>query len=200
MMWKRFFVERVFFWFESVVTIVINWVSFWWSFLRRLLLANCFLLWLWSDLFCVLKWDFVFIAFICRTIFFTIFSLATFTFFRTIFLRRYSCKTNNKLFARKLFDIDSNHCSFKISKYAINWAIDWLIRWWSSLIFCSTIVIWSLMRLICSFRKSQNCFQKKINFAVSSSRSQYLCQIQSSSETLLFSKNLTKLIRWRSFS
>jgi hypothetical protein len=175
MMWKRFFVERIFFWFESAVTIIINWISFWWSFLRRLLLANCSLLCLWSDLFCVWKWDFVFIVFICRAISFTIFRLATFTFLRTIFLRRYSCKTNNRLLVRKLFDIDSSHCSSKTFKYAINWAIDWLFRWWNNLIFCSTIVIRSLMRLICSFKKSQNCFQKEIDFAVSSSRSQYFC-------------------------
>jgi hypothetical protein len=158
MMWKRFFVERVFFWFESIVTIVINWISFWWSFLKRLLLTNCFLLCLWSDLFYVLKWDFVFIIFICRTIFFTIFRFATFTFLRTIFLRIYSCKTNSRLLAYKLFDMNSSRCSFKVFKYAINCAIDWLFRWWSSLIFCSTIVIRSLMRLICSFKKSQNCF------------------------------------------
>jgi hypothetical protein len=108
-----------------------------------------------------LRWDFVFIVFICRTIFFTILRFATFTFLRTIFLRKYSCKTNKRLLARKLFDINSNHCFFKISRYAINWAIDWLFRWWSNLIFCSTIVIRSLIKLICSFRKSQNCFKKK---------------------------------------
>ncbi len=175
-------------------------MSFYWSLLERLLLANCSFFCLWSDLFWDLKWDFVFIAFICRIASFTIFRLATSTFLRTIFLRRYSCKTNNRLLARKLFDMISNHCSSKTSKYAINWAIDWLFRWWSSLIFCFTIVIRSLMRLICSLRKSQNCFQKKTDFAVSSSRSRYLCQTQSSSETLLLNKNLTKLIRWRSFS
>jgi hypothetical protein len=200
MMWKRFFVERVFFWFESAVTIVINWISFWWLFLRRLLLANYSLLCLWSNLFCVLRWDFVFTAFICRAISSTIFRFATFTFLRTIFLRRYSCKTSSRLFARKLFDIDSNHCLSKTFKYAINWAIDWLFRWWSSLIFCLTIVIRSLMRLICSFTKSRNCFQKETDFAVSSSRNRYLCQTQSSSETLLLSRSLTKLIRWKSFS
>jgi hypothetical protein len=198
MMWKRFFIERIFFWFESAVTIVINWVSFWWSFLRRLLLTNCFLLCLWSDLFLI--WNFVFIAFICRTIFFTVVRFATFTFLRTIFLRRYSCKTSSKLLVRKLFDMSSNYCSFKASKYAINCAIDWLFRWWSSLIFCSTIVIRSLMRLICSLKKSQNCFQKETDFVVSSSRSRYFCQTQSSSETMLLSKSLTKLIQWRSFS
>jgi hypothetical protein len=132
---------------------------------------------LWLNLFYVLKWDFVFIIFICRTIFFTIFRFATFTFLRTIFLRRYSCTTNNKLFTCKLFDMSSNHCSFKASKYAINWAIDWLFRWWNNLIFCSTIVIRNLMKLICFFKKSQNCFQKKIDFVVSSNRSQYFCQI-----------------------
>jgi hypothetical protein len=174
MMWKRFFVEQVFFWFESAVTIVINWVSFWWSFLRRLLLTNCSLLCLWSNLF--LKWNFVFIAFICRAVFSTVFRLATFTFLRTIFLRKYSCKTSSKLLARKLFDMSSSHCFFRAFKYASNCAIDWLFRWWSNLIFCSTIVIRSLMRLICSFKKSQNCFQKKIDFAVSSSRNRYLCQ------------------------
>jgi hypothetical protein len=198
MMWKRFFVERIFFWFESIVTIVINWISFWWSFLRRLLLTNCSLFCLWSDLF--LKWDFVFTAFICLTVSFTIFRFATFTFLRTIFLRRYSCKTNSKLLARKLFDMSSSHCSFRAFKYAINCAIDWLFRWWNSLIFCSIIVIRSLMRFIYSFRKSQNCFQKKTDFAVSSSRNRYLCQTQSSSETMLLSRNLTKLIQWRSFS
>jgi hypothetical protein len=161
MMWKRFFVERIFFWFELIVTIVINWISFWWLFLRRLLLTNCFLFCLWSDLFCVLKWDFIFIAFICRAVSFTIFRFATFTFLRTIFLRRYSCKTNSKLLARKLFDIDLNHCSFKTFKYAINWAINWLFRWWSNLIFCSTIVIQSLMKLICFFRESQKLFSKR---------------------------------------
>jgi hypothetical protein len=154
MMWKRFFVERVFFWFESAVTIVINWISFWWSFLRRLLLKNCSLLCLWSNLFCVLRWDFVFTAFFCRTVSLTIFRFATFKSLRTIFLRRYSCKTNNELLARKLFDIDSSHCSFRAFKYAINWAIDWLFCWWNNLIFCSTIVIRNLMKLICSFKKS----------------------------------------------
>jgi hypothetical protein len=158
MMWKKFFVERIFFESESAMTIVINWISFWWSFLKRLLLTNCFLLCLWSNLFKILKWDFVFTVFICRAIFSTIFRLATFTFLRTISFRRYSCKTNRKLLVRKLFDMNSSHCFFKISKYAINWAIDWLFRWWRSLIFCSTIVIRSLMRLICSLRKSQNCF------------------------------------------
>jgi hypothetical protein len=162
MMWKRFFVEWIFFWFKSIVTIVINWISFWWSFLRRLLLTNCSLLYLWSNLFCVLKWDFVFIIFIYEAIFFTIFRFATFTFLRTIFLRKYSCKTSNKLLACKLFDMNSSHCSFKTFKYAINCAIDWLFRWWSNLIFCSTIVIRSLMRLICSFKKSQNFFKKRL--------------------------------------
>ncbi len=108
-----------------------------------------------------MRWDFVFIAFICRTISSTILRFATFTFLRMIFLRRYSCKTSKKLLIRKLFDIDSNHCFFKTSRYAINWTIDWLFRWWSNLIFCSTIVIRSLIKLTCSFRKSQNCFQKK---------------------------------------
>jgi hypothetical protein len=173
MMWEKFFVERVFFWFESIVTIIINWISFRWSFLRRLLLTNCSLFCLWSDLF--LKWNFVFIVFICRTVSSTIFRLATFTFLRTIFLRRYSCKTSSRLLVRRLFDMSSSHCSFKAFKYAINCAIDWLFRWWNSLIFCSTIVIRSLMKLICFFKKSQNCFQKKIDFAVSSSRSRYFC-------------------------
>jgi hypothetical protein len=144
-MWDRFFVERVFFWFESTMIIIINWISFWWSFLKRLLLANCFLFCLWSD-FKFLKWDFVFIVFICRTVFSTIFRLATFTFLRTISLRKYSCKTSKRLLARKLFNINSNHCFFKTSRYAINWTIDWLFRWWSSLIFCSTIVIRNLSR------------------------------------------------------
>jgi hypothetical protein len=159
---------------------------------------NCFLLCLWSN-FKILKWDFASIVFICRTIFFTIFRFATFTFLRTIFLRRYSCKINKKLFVRKLFDINSNHCFSKTSKYAINWIIDWLFHWWSNLIFCSTIVIRSLIELICSFRKSQNCFQKETSFVVLSSRSRYFCQTHSSFETLLLSKNLTKLIRWTSF-
>jgi hypothetical protein len=180
------------------MTTVISCVSSKFSFLRRLLLANCFLLCLWSD-FKVLRWDFVFIAFICRTISFTILRFATFIFLRTIFLRKYSCKTSKKWFARKLFDIDSNHCFFKTSRYAINWAIDWLFRWWSSLIFCSTIVIRSLIKLICSLRKSQNYFQKKTSFAVSSSRNRYLCHTQSRFETLLLSKDLTKLIWWTSF-
>jgi hypothetical protein len=197
-MWNKFFVERVFFWFKSAVTTVINWVSFWWSFLKRLLLANYFLFCLWSNLK-FLRWDFVFIVFICRTVFFTILRFATFTFLRTIFLRKYSCKISKKLLVRKLFDINSNHCFFRISKYAINWVIDWLFRWWSSLIFCSTIVIRSLIKLICSFRKSQNCFQKETSFVVSSSRSRYFCQTHSNSETLLLSRDLTKLIRWTSF-
>ncbi len=162
------------------MTIIINWVSFWLSFLKRLLLTNCFLFCLWSD-FIFLKWDFVFTAFICRIVFFTILRLATSTFLRTIFLRKYSCKTNKKLFARKLFDINSSHCFSRISRYAINWAIDWLFRWWSSLIFCSTIVIQSLIKLICFFRKSQNCFQNKTNFVVSSNRNRYLCHSQSRS-------------------
>ncbi len=162
------------------------------------MLTNCSLFCLWSN-FKVLRWNFVSIAFICRAIFFTIFRFATFTFLRTIFLRRYSCKTSKKLFARKLFDIDSNHCSFKISRYVINWTIDWLFRWWSSLIFYSTIVIRNLIKLICFLRKSQNCFQKKTNFVVSSNRNRYLCQIYSSSETLLLSRSLTKLIQWTSF-
>jgi hypothetical protein len=198
MMWDRFFVERIFFWFESAMTIIINCVSFWWSFLKRLLLTNCSLFCLWSD-FKILRWDFVFIAFICRTVFFTILRFATFTFLRTIFLRKYSCKTSKKLLARKLFDIDSSYCFFRISKYAINWAIDWLFRWWSSLIFCSTIVIRSLIKLICSFKKSQNCFQNETSFAVSSSRNRYFYHAQSKSETLLLNKDLTKLIRWASF-
>jgi hypothetical protein len=139
------------------MTIVINWISFWWSFLKRLLLMNCFLFCLWSD-FKILKWNFVSIAFICRAIFFTIFRFVTFTFLRTIFLRKYSCKTSKKLLVRKLFDINLNHCFFKTSRYVINWAIDWLFRWWSNLIFCSTIVIRSLIKLTCFFRKSQNCF------------------------------------------
>jgi hypothetical protein len=193
-MWNRFFVERVFFKLKSAVTIVINWISFWWSFLKRLLLTKCFLLCLWSNLFKILKWNFVFIVFICRTIFFTILRLATFTFLRMIFFLRYSCKTSKKLLVRKLFDMSSNHCFFKASKYAINWTINWLFRWWRSLIFCSTIVIRSLMRLICSLKKSQNCFQKETSFAVLSSRSRYLCQTQSNSETLLFSKDLIKLV------
>jgi hypothetical protein len=197
-MWDKFFVERIFFWFKSAMTTVINWISFWWSFLKRLLLANCFLFCLWSD-FKILKWDFVFTVFICRAISFTILRLATFTFLRTIFLRRYSCKISKKLLVRKLFDIDSNHCFSRISRYAINWAIDWLFRWWSNLIFCSTIVIRSLIKLTCSFKKSQNCFQKKTNFVVSSSRNRYLCHAQSRSETLLLNRNLTKLIRWASF-
>jgi hypothetical protein len=159
---------------------------------------NCFLFCLWSD-FKILKWNFVFIVFICRIISSTILRFATFTFLRTIFLRRYSCKTSKKLFARKLFDIDSSHCFFKISRYAINWAIDWLFRWWSSLIFCSTIVIWNLIKLICFFKKSQNYFQKKTSFVVSSSRNRYFCHAQSKSETLLLNKSLTKLIRWTSF-
>ncbi len=146
-----------------------------------------------------MRWNFVFIVFICRTVFSTILRFATFTFLRTIFLRRYSCKTNKKLFVRKLFDINSSHCFFKISRYAINWTIDWLFRWWSSLIFYSTIVIRSLIKLICSFRKSQNCFQKETNFAVSSSRNRYFCHVQSKSEILLLNKSLTKLIRWTSF-
>jgi hypothetical protein len=175
MMWKRFFVERVFFWLKSAITIVINWISFWWSFLERLLLTNCSLFYLWFDLFWALKWDFVFIVFICRTISFTILRLAMFTFLRTIFFRRYSCKTSKRLLARKLFDMNSSHCSSKISKYAINWAIDWLFRWWNNLIFCSTIVIRNLMRLICFLKKSQNCFQKEIDFAISLSRSRYFC-------------------------
>jgi hypothetical protein len=156
-MWNRFFVERVFFWFESAMTIVINWISFWWLFLKRLLLTNCSLFCLWSD-FKFLRWNFVFIVFICRTISFTILRFATFTFLRTIFLRKYSCKTSKKLLARKLFDINSNYCFFRISRYAINWAIDWLFHWWSNLIFCSTIVIRNLIELICFLRKSQNCF------------------------------------------
>jgi hypothetical protein len=130
--------------------------------LRRLLLTNYSLLCLWLNLFCVLKWDFVFIIFICRAIFFTIFRFATFTFLRTIFLRKYSCKTSIKLLVCKLFDINSNHCSFKAFKYAINWTIDWLFRWWNNLIFYSTIVIRNLMKLICFLKKSQNCFQKKL--------------------------------------
>jgi predicted neutral ceramidase superfamily lipid hydrolase len=198
MMWNKFFVERIFFWFESAMTIVINWISFWWSFLKRLLLTNYFLFCLWSN-FKILKWDFVFIAFICRAISFTILRFATFTFLRTIFLRKYSCKTSKKLLARKLFDINSNHYFFRISRYVINWAIDWLFRWWSNLIFYSTIVIRSLIKLICFFRKSQNCFQKKTNFVVSSNRNRYLCHAQSKSETLLLNKDLTKLIRWASF-
>jgi hypothetical protein len=197
-MWNKFFVERIFFWFESTMTIVINWISFWWSFLKRLLLTNCFLFCLWSD-FRILRWDFVFIVFICRAISFTILRLATFTFLRTIFLRKYSCKTSKKLLIRRLFDIDSSYCFFKISRYAINWAIDWLFRWWNSLIFCSTIVIRNLIKLICSFRKSQNCFQKETSFAVSSSRNRYFCHAQSKSKTLLLNKDLTKLIRWASF-
>jgi hypothetical protein len=154
MMWERFFVERVFFWFESTMTIVINWISFCWLYLKRLLLTNCFLFYLWSDLFWILKWDFVFIVFICRTVFFTILRFATFTFLRKIFFRRYSYKISKKLFARKLFDMSSNHCFFRVSRYVINWAIDWLFHWWNNLIFCSTIVIRNLMRLIYSFRKS----------------------------------------------
>jgi predicted neutral ceramidase superfamily lipid hydrolase len=200
MMWKRFFVERVFFWIKLTMTIIINWILFWWSFLKRLLLTNYFLLCLWSSLFWILRWDFVFTVFICRAIFFTILRFATFTFFRTIFFRRYSCKTSKKLFARKLFDINFDHCSFKISRYAINWAIDWLLRWWNNLIFCFTTIIRSLMKLICSFKKSQNCSQKKIDFAVSLNRNRYFCQTQSSFETLLLNKNLTKLIQWKSFS
>jgi hypothetical protein len=132
--------------------------SFWWSFLKRLLLTNCSLLCLWSNLFWDLRWDFVFIAFICRAISFTILRFATFTFLRTIFFRRDLCKTSKKLLARKLFDMNSSYCSFKASKYIINWIIDWLFRWWNNLIFCLTIVIRSLMRLICFFKKSQNCF------------------------------------------
>jgi hypothetical protein len=158
MMWKRFFVERVFFWSKSTMTIIINWFSFWWSFLKRFLLTNCSLFCLWSNLFWIWKWDFVFIAFIYRAIFFTILRLVTFTFFRTILFRRYSCKISKKLFARKLFDMSSNHCFFKASRYVINWATNWLLCWWRSLIFCSTIVIRNLMKLICSFKKSQNCF------------------------------------------
>ncbi len=146
-----------------------------------------------------MKWDFVFIAFICRTIFSTILRFTTFTFLRTIFLRRYSCKTSKKLLARKLFDINSSYCFSTTSRYVINWAIDWLFRWWSSLIFCSTIVIRSLIKLICSFKKSQNYFQKKTNFAVSSSRNRYLCHVQSRFEILLLNRDLTKLIRWTSF-
>jgi hypothetical protein len=167
---------------------------------KTLIINKLFFFCLWFDLFWNLKWDFVFIVFICRTAFFTIFRFTTFTFLRTIFLRRYSCKTNKRLLARKLFDISSSHCSSRTSKYTINWTIDWLLRWWSNLIFCSTIVIRSLMKLICSLRKSQNCFQKEIDFAVSSSRSRYLCQTQSNLETMLLSKDLTKLIRGRSFS
>ncbi len=162
------------------------------------MLTNYSLFCLWSN-FKILKWNFVFIVFICRTISSTILRFAMFTFLRTIFLRKYLCKTSKKLFARKLFDIDSSHCFFKASKYAINWIIDWLFRWWSNLIFYSMIVIRSLIKLTCSFRKSQNCFQKKTNFAVSSSRNRYFCHAQSRSETLLFNKNLTKLIRWASF-
>ncbi len=162
------------------------------------MLTNCFLSCLWSNLLWILKWDFVFIAFICRTISFRILRFATSTFLRTISFRRYSCKTSKKLFARTLFDMSSNHCSFRTSRYVINWAIDWLFRWWSSLIFCSIIVIRSLIKLIYSLRKSQNCFQKKTSFAVSSNRNRYFCQTHSSSETLLLSRNLTKLIRWRS--
>ncbi len=124
------------------------------------MLTNCFLFCLWSN-FKILRWDFVFIVFIYRIVFFTILRFATFTFLRTIFLRKYSCKTSKKLLARKLFNIDSNHCFSKASRYAINWAIDWLFRWWSSLIFCSTIVIRNLIKLICFLRKSQNCFKKK---------------------------------------
>ncbi len=93
------------------------------------------------------------------------------------------------------YSISLNYWSFRISKYVINWTINWLIRWWSNLIFCSTIVILNLMKLICFFRKSQNCFPKKINFVISSSRNRYLCQIQSNFETLLFNKSLSKLIR-----
>jgi hypothetical protein len=200
MMWKRFFVERVFSWFKSAMTIIINWISFCWSFLKRVLLTNCSFFFLWSSLFWILKWDFDFIVFICRTVFFTILRFATFTFLRTIFFSRYSCKTRKKLFVRELFDMSSNHCFFKTSRYVINWAIDWLFRWWNNLIFCSTIVIRSLMKLICFFKKSQNFFQKKIDFAVSSNRNQYFCQTQSNFETLLLNKDLTKLIRWRSFS
>jgi hypothetical protein len=158
MMWNKFFIERVFFKSKLAMMIIINWISFWWLFLKRFLLTNYFLLCLWSNLFKILKWDFVFIVFICRTVFFTIFRLATFMFLRKISFRRYSCKTNKKLFARKLFNMNSSHCFFKTSKYAINWTIDWLFRWWRSLIFCSTIVIRSLMKLIFSFKKSQNCF------------------------------------------
>jgi hypothetical protein len=164
------------------------------------LLINYSLFCLWSNLFWILKWDFVFIVFICWTVFFTIFRLATFTFLRTIFLRRYLCKISRKLLARKLFDMSSSHCSFKTFRYAINCANDWLFRWWSNLIFCSTILIRSLMRLIYFFKKSQNYFQKEIDFVVSSNRNRYFCQIQSNSETLLLNRNLTKLIRWKSFS
>jgi hypothetical protein len=192
-MWNKFFVERIFFWFESTVIIIINWVSFWWSFLKRLLLMNCFLFCLWSN-FKILKWDFVFIVFIYRIIFSTILRFATFTFLRMIFLRKYSCKTSKRLLVRRLFDINSSHYFFKASKYAINWAIDWLFRWWNSLIFCSTIVIQNLIKLICFFKKSQNCFQKETNFVVSSNRNRYFCYVQSRSETLLLNKSLTKLI------
>jgi hypothetical protein len=146
-----------------------------------------------------LKWNFVCIVFICRIVSFTILRFATFTFLRTISLRKYSCKTSKKLLARKLFDINSNYCFFKTSKYVINWAIDWLFRWWNNLLFCSTIVIRSLIKLICFFKKSQNYFQKKTSFAVSSSRNRYLCHAQSRFETLLLNKDLTKLIRWASF-
>jgi hypothetical protein len=103
---------------------------------KTFIISKFFLFCLWSNLFWILKWDFVFIVFICRTIFFTILRFATFTFFRTIFFRKYSCKTSKRLLARKLFNMSSYHCSFKTSKYAINWAIDWLFRWWDNLIFC----------------------------------------------------------------